>query len=63
MAAWPTYSQLMLIESVVFFMAKQGFLMVVLTPKHDSSLTSLVITQASKEKSQGNPAKRENQSG
>jgi len=45
---------------VVFFTAKKGLLVVFLIPKYDLALTSLVITQASKEKVQGNLAKGEN---
>jgi len=44
-------------------MAKQGFWVVVLIPKHHSSLTNLVIIQASKDKGQVNPTKGEDQSG
>ena len=38
----------MTMESVVFFITKQDFWVVVVIPKHDSSLSSLVINQASK---------------
>ena len=54
------YGQPMILECVSF-MAKQGLLVVAQASKHDSSLTSLVIIEASKEKGQENLAKEENQ--
>ena len=57
------YDQLMILECVSFFVAKQGLLVVTQASKYGSPLTSLVIIQASKKKGQGNPVNEENQSG